>query len=71
MIKLREYRIVTDNYAGYEAQMRRWWHYPFWVQLGGVNTHKSQEAAERHCKLHAQSGGVVAYLGSLNDGKGR
>ncbi len=41
------YRIVTDNYCGYEAQLWRWW-WPFWVQLGGTNTHISVERAEAY-----------------------
>ena len=39
-----KYRIVTDNYAGYEAQVKYWW-FPFiWIQIPtsyecSINTH--------------------------------
>lgn len=54
-----KYRIVTDNYAGYEVQVKRWW-FPFWVQctMGGsnCNTHVSIEAAKRYIKSHKEQG---------------
>ena len=40
-----KYRIVYDQYAGYEVQVRRWW-FPIWLQAG-CNTHMSIEAAHR------------------------
>lgn len=34
---LHKYRVVTDKYAGYEAQ--EWhWYWPFWSQIGVTNT---------------------------------
>lgn len=44
-----QYRVVTDNYAGYEVQYKPWW-WPFWRQVDGpgkykVNTFISLEAA--------------------------
>lgn len=57
---MAEYRIVRDNFAGYEVQIRRWW-VPFWVQANFCNTHCSIEAAERWAEQHAQ--GCVRYLG--------
>ena len=36
-IKVVRYRIVKDNYAGYECQKWRIW-FPFWFQIG-INTH--------------------------------
>lgn len=56
-----EYRIVEDNYAGFEVQIRRWW-FPMWRQVG-VNTHSTLERAEASAKGHAR--GAVKYLGRL------
>ena len=42
----RQFRIVTDRFAGYEVQVR-YWYYPLWEQAGFVNTHNSIERAER------------------------
>jgi hypothetical protein len=44
MIKSRKYRIVKDGFAGYEAQVWRWW-FPFWTQIGFTNTHSTIEGA--------------------------
>lgn len=47
------YRVVTDNYLGYEAQVKFWWFPVVWFQLDsscvtlGMNTCASIEAAER------------------------
>lgn len=40
----KHYRIVTDRAHGFEAQARYWW-WPFWCQLNGVNTHRTVEEA--------------------------
>ena len=45
MMKWIKFRIVTDNYSGYEAQIWRWY-WPFWVQIGGINTWRSIEDAK-------------------------
>lgn len=55
-----EYRIVTDNYSGYEVQVRRWW-WPFWIEADFVNTHSSIDEAERFAERHAKR--CVKYLG--------
>jgi hypothetical protein len=47
-----KYRIVSDGYAGYEAQVKRWW-LPFWVQIGFTNTSSSVERARVVCDNHA------------------
>lgn len=52
-----KYRIVKDDYLGYEVQQKSWW-WPFWVQTGGINTHMTLEKAERWAKTR----GVVKYL---------
>ena len=44
-----KYRVVTDNYLGYEAQYRPWF-LPFWRQLNGINTHPTIENALEMCK---------------------
>lgn len=46
------YRIVRDNYAGFECQIRYWWFPVVWCQIG-INTNSSIEEAERfiwNCK---------------------
>lgn len=46
------YRIVTDEYAGYEVQIKRWW-MPIWFQkwkYGGVNTFRTIEDAQKWIK---------------------
>ena len=48
-MKLRKYRIVRDNYCGYECQVWRLW-FPFWLQMNGVNTHISLESAIHYIK---------------------
>lgn len=45
MIKFKKYRIVRDNFAGYECQVwRLWW--PFWCQMNITNTHRTIEQAK-------------------------
>jgi hypothetical protein len=39
-----KYRIVRDQYMGYEVQYKCWW-FPFWVEHGFTNTHKTIEEA--------------------------
>jgi hypothetical protein len=45
----KRYRIVEDNYLGYEVQSRRWW-FPFWLEcsssIGISNTHPTIEKAK-------------------------
>lgn len=62
MLKYK-YRIVTDVYLGYEAQVRYWW-FPFWMQLNMTNTHPSVEAAERYIEKYKKSrkAEVVKYI---------
>ena len=50
---MTRYRIVTDNWNGFEVQAWRWW-WPFWWQCGTANTHTSLEEAERYAELHSQ-----------------
>lgn len=58
---MAHYRIVADEYAGYEVQSWRWW-WPFWVQVS-TNTHSSIAEAEEYAK--ACSKRVVKNLGRL------
>ena len=58
-----KYRIVRDNYAGYEAQYQPWW-FPFvWFQIeydgSMVNTSFTIERAEEICRTHAMNGQTV------------
>lgn len=50
MFKTR-YRIVKDNYLGFEVQHWRWW-WPTWTRCGWSNTHQSLERAERWLRGH-------------------
>jgi hypothetical protein len=47
-----KYRIVTDNYAGFEAQFKPWYS-PFWTQCNTINSSISVERAriviDKHC----------------------
>ena len=43
-IKVVRYRIVRDNYLGYECQIWRLW-FPFWIQMNFTNTHPTIERA--------------------------
>lgn len=45
------YRVVTDRYAGFTAQYRRWW-WPFWSECFWVNTHPTLEQAIRMVEKH-------------------
>lgn len=57
-----KYRIVTDNYAGFEVQSWRWW-WPFWIQ-GTTNTHVTVEDAEAYARRIAAPR-FVKNLGKL------
>jgi len=48
-MKLRKYRIVSDEYCGYQCQVWRLW-FPFWVEMNFANTHKSLESAIDYIK---------------------
>ena len=46
------YRIIDDDYSGYEVQKWRWW-FPFWVQknkYGCINTFSQIEDAKQWIK---------------------
>lgn len=60
-----QYRIVPDNYAGFEVQTRSFW-MPFW-HMPEVNTRKTLEEAEKLAEHFARKRvtGVVKYLGVL------
>lgn len=61
----REYRIVTDEYSGFEAQFRPWWS-PFWLAVDFSNTSSTIEWAEDRIRRHQSRTGrstVVKYLG--------
>lgn len=58
----RRYRIVEDNYLGYEVQSRIWW-FPFWLQCGSrigiANTHPSIEKAKAFIETITKRNNVV------------
>ena len=43
-IKVVRYRIVRDNYLGYECQVWKLW-FPFWCQMNYTNTFHTLERA--------------------------
>ena len=59
----REYRIVHDEYLGFEVQHRTWW-WPFWRETGFSNTHLTIERAEAFAL--ADSRKEVKRLGKLS-----
>ena len=46
-MKLKKYRVVGDNYLGYECQVWRLW-FPFWCQMDFANTHHTLERAIKY-----------------------
>jgi hypothetical protein len=49
--RFNHYRVVTDKYSDYEAQVwRPLW--PFWCQIG-FNTNSTPAGAEKVCRDHA------------------
>jgi len=58
-MRLRKYRVVTDEYGGFEAQVwRLWW--PFWQMINGINTNLSLKKAIALCKSH-QNGAEILW----------
>ncbi len=42
------YRIIEDNFNGYEVQVKKWW-FPFWIQkskFGMINTFNDLDKAK-------------------------
>jgi len=48
-----KYRIVKDNWCGFEVQCKRWW-WPFWIQCDCANTHLTIEGARAFAKSHSR-----------------
>ena len=46
------YRVVTDNYSGYEAQVKFWWFPLIWFQCYYTNTNSSLEEAKKVIERH-------------------
>jgi hypothetical protein len=55
------YRIVKDNYSGYEAQFRWWW-WPFYCQVNCINTSCTVQEAEDIIRSHRYSTKVVKQI---------
>lgn len=62
-----KYRIVKDEYLGYEAQQKVWW-FPIWTQCGLVNTHSSVERARLYIDKKSKHGcvNIVEYYEPFN-----
>ena len=64
-----KFRIITDNYRGYEVQIKRWW-FPFWVECwrdGMVNSFSSVDDAKKWIKvgrpkIYKRKRKVVEYI---------
>lgn len=50
-IKVVRYRIVKDDYLGYECQIWRLW-FPFWCEMNFCNTHHTLERAIESIENH-------------------
>ena len=61
----KKYRIVSDNYLGYEVQCWRIW-MPFWLQCRGpsgpANTHPSIGKAREYARRHSEQGRVIEIV---------
>lgn len=44
-----KYRIVTDDYLGFEAQYKIWW-FPFWFQCS-INTRRTVKESEDYIAI--------------------
>lgn len=59
-----KYRVVTDTYAGYEAQVKFWWFPIKWWMISrsgrgvGINTNRTLKDAELLCRIHHGSAGI-------------
>ncbi len=53
-----DYRIMPDNWLGFECQKRVWW-FPFWLQMGTKNHYLSNtfETREQAEELISQNKG--------------
>ena len=49
----KRYRIVRDNFGGYECQVKHWW-LPFWFELNGTNSHRTVELARAFIDTYAE-----------------
>lgn len=47
----RKYRVVPDNYAGWQAEVWTIW-LPVWRQIGFTNTHSTEQAAIDFARRH-------------------
>ena len=59
----RQYRIVTDKFAGYEVQ-KRLWYYPFWFQIKGcngsmINTSENIQQAEELIEIDKKKRKII------------
>jgi len=57
----KKWRVVRDRFLGYQVDVKVWW-WPFWVQKGWSNTHRTKEIAE----LYAREDKVISE-GEYND----
>jgi len=60
MMLKNKYRIVRDNYLGYEVQIRRWW-FPIWLECQFSNTHISIEKAEAYAENYENNGVIKEF----------
>lgn len=58
-----KYRIVIDNYLGYQVEVWKVW-FPIWLQLDGVNTFSSVTDATNFAEqyVNGTKTNIVKYL---------
>lgn len=57
-MKYKKYRVIRDNFSGYEAQVR-YWFFPFWLECFGTNTTSSLEGSKKVIENHKSK---VVYI---------
>lgn len=54
-----KYRIVTDNYRGYAAEVKRWW-WPLWVQLPSLGSDERVRFSTNTCGSVEEARALIA-----------
>lgn len=60
-----KYRIITDNFLGYQVDIKYWWLPLFWIECHDsfsiCNTHRTIEDAMKFIEKHKYSRRKVVY----------
>lgn len=49
-----KFRIIPDNYNGFECQVKVWWN-PYWMEVNFSNSNSSIKEAETFQRLYGES----------------